>query len=105
MERPSHYIECAPRSREKDLPRGIALRDGAQRVSERKNFCAAGKIFGKTCCIKPTNSYNYQQVIAVFACFTCNRSLQGFDSGCQLKRESTGAASEGSWFNRGEYRL
>jgi hypothetical protein len=34
-----------------------------------KNFLRWTKILAKTCCIKSTNSYNYQQVIAVFACF------------------------------------
>jgi hypothetical protein len=47
MERPSRYIECAPRSREKDSPRGIALRDGAQRVSERKKFSHRAKFLEK----------------------------------------------------------
>jgi hypothetical protein len=79
MERPSHFIECAPTFARQRFGARKRVARGRELVSERKKIFASGKIFGKTCCIKPTNSYNYQQVIAVFACFTCNRSMNGFD--------------------------
>jgi hypothetical protein len=47
MERPSHFIECAPTFARGDSPRGSTLRAGAERVSERKKFSHREKFLEK----------------------------------------------------------
>ena len=70
MARRSLSIEFA---RERAANRIRAHECVATSVHERhraaKKFFAQAKFLAKTCCIISTNSYNYEQVTAVFACF------------------------------------